>query len=64
MTEHPAWQALEAHCRKIRNLHQRRLFAEDPRRGERFTAEAAGLYLDYSKNRIDAETLRLLLRLA
>ena len=64
MTEHPAWQALEAHCRKIRNLHLRQLFAEDPRRGERFTAEAAGLYLDYSKNRIDAETLRLLLRLA
>jgi glucose-6-phosphate isomerase len=64
MTGHPAWQALEAHCRNLRNLHLRQLFAEDPGRGERFAAEAAGLYLDYSKNRIDAETLRLLLRLA
>jgi len=64
MTGYPAWQALEAHCRNLRNLHLRQLFAEDPGRGERFAAEAAGLYLDYSKNRIDAETLRLLLRLA
>ena len=64
MTGHPAWQALEAHCRNLRNLHLRQLFAADPGRGERFAAEAAGLYLDYSKNRIDAETLRLLLRLA
>jgi len=64
MTGHPAWQELEAHCHKIRSLHLRQLFAEDPGRGERFTAEAAGLYLDYSKNRINAQTLRLLLRLA
>src|SRR5580765_4091308 len=64
MTDHPAWQELQAHCHGIRSVHLRQLFAEDPGRGERFTAEAAGLYLDYSKNRINAETLRLLLRLA
>ncbi|HEY2336387.1 MAG TPA: glucose-6-phosphate isomerase [Burkholderiales bacterium] len=59
-----AWQALEAHARKTGGAHLRRLFAGDPGRGERFAAEAAGLYLDYSKNRIDDETLRLLMRLA
>ena len=62
--ERPAWKALEAHYKKIRKLHLRKLFAEDPTRGERFTAEAAGLYLDYSKNRITDETLKLLLQLA
>jgi glucose-6-phosphate isomerase len=64
MSASPAWQALEAHARKIGGAHLRRLFAEDPGRGERFAAEAAGLYLDYSKNRIDDDTLRLLMRLA
>jgi glucose-6-phosphate isomerase len=59
-----AWQALEAHARKTGGAHLRRLFAGDPGRGERFAAEAAGLYLDYSKNRVDDETLRLLMRLA
>ena len=64
MSALPAWKELEAHGRKMRTVHLRRLFAEDPGRGERFAAEAAGLYLDYSKNRIDGETLRLLMRLA
>jgi glucose-6-phosphate isomerase len=48
----PAWKALEAHFQTIRDQHLRRLFAEDRRRGERFVIEDAGLYLDYSKNRI------------
>ncbi len=64
MSALPVWQELEAHGRKMRTVHLRRLFAEDPGRGERLAAEAAGLYLDYSKNRIDGETLRLLVRLA
>jgi glucose-6-phosphate isomerase len=59
-----AWAALEDHYQKIKRLHLRQLFAEDGRRGERLTIEAAGLYLDYSKNRITDETLRLLLQLA
>jgi glucose-6-phosphate isomerase len=64
LTERPAWKALEAHHRSIRELHLRKLFADDPKRGERMTAEAMGLYLDYSKNRITDETLKLLLQLA
>ncbi len=64
LTERPAWKALEAHYRKIRELHLRELFADDPQRGERMTAEAAGIYFDYSKNRITDETLTLLLQLA
>ena len=64
ITAHPAWQALEAHHRVIRDRHLRELFAEDPKRGERMQAKAAGIYLDYSKNRITEETLRLLLDLA
>jgi len=64
LTERPAWKALELHHATIRNLHLRQLFADDPRRGERLTAEAAGIYLDYSKNRITDETVRLLFRLA
>jgi glucose-6-phosphate isomerase len=64
LTSRPAWTALAAHYQKVRELHLRTLFAEDPRRGERFTAEAVGLYLDYSKHRITEETLRLLLQLA
>jgi hypothetical protein len=64
LTERPAWKALTAHHQKVRDLHLRELFANDIRRGERLTAEAAGLYLDYSKNRVTDETIRLLLRLA
>jgi glucose-6-phosphate isomerase len=64
VTELPAWKALSAHFQKIDRLHLRELFAQDPKRGERLTVEAAGLYLDYSKNRITDETLALLLQLA
>src|ERR1700745_2651127 len=60
----PAWKALEAHYSTVRELHLRQLFAEDPKRGERLTLEAVGVYLDYSKNRITDETLKLLLQLA
>jgi glucose-6-phosphate isomerase len=64
LTQRAAWKALEAHYKKIRKLHLGRLFAEDPLRGERLTAEAIGIYLDYSKNRITDETVKLLLQLA
>src|SRR5713226_4145365 len=64
LTARPAWKALEAHYGKVRGLHLRKLFADDAKRGERLTAEAEGIYLDYSKNRITDETLRLLLDLA
>ena len=64
LTTLPAWQALAAHHAKVRDVHLRTLFAEDPKRGERLTAEAAGVFLDYSKNRITDETLKLLLQLA
>jgi glucose-6-phosphate isomerase len=64
LTHRPAWKALEAHYETMRHRHLRQLFADDPRRGERLAAEAAGLYLDYSKNRITDETLQLLLALA
>ena len=64
LPERKAWKALETHREKIGELHLRKLFADDPTRGERLTAEAAGIYLDYSKNRITDETLKLLLRLA
>jgi glucose-6-phosphate isomerase len=64
LTKRPAWKALTAHYEKVRGLHLRELFAGDPKRGERMTAEAVGIYLDYSKNRITDETLRLLLLLA
>ncbi|MGD0397690.1 MAG: glucose-6-phosphate isomerase [Syntrophobacteraceae bacterium] len=63
-TERPAWKALEAHYLEVRELHLRKLFSDDPGRGERMTAEAVGLYLDYSKNRITGETLELLVQLA
>ena len=59
-----AWQALEQHHSEIRDMHLRELFAQEPDRGERLVAEAAGLFLDYSKNRITDETLRLLTQLA
>src|SRR5215475_13173598 len=64
LRERKAWQALERHHAQIAGRRLRDLFAEDPGRGERLTAEAAGLYLDYSKNRITDETLRLLVELA
>jgi glucose-6-phosphate isomerase len=59
-----AWKDLRTHYKKVKELHLRQLFAEDPKRGERLTAEAVGLLLDYSKNRITDETLQLLFRLA
>src|SRR5262245_6168933 len=59
-----ALKALESHYKQVSTLHLRQLFAEDPKRGERMAIEAAGLYLDYSKNRITDETLKLLLQLA
>jgi glucose-6-phosphate isomerase len=61
---HAAWQALADHYETMRGLQLRDLFADDPARGERMTAEAAGVYLDYSKNRVNAETLKLLIELA
>lgn len=64
LTDRPAWKALNSHYKKIRKSHLRKLFADDPGRGERMTAEAVGIYLDYSKNRMVDETLTLLLRLA
>lgn len=64
LTSSPAWQALTAHHQQIRGQHLRELFASDPGRGERLCAEAAGWYLDYSKQRITDDTLRLLLQLA
>ena len=63
-TKRSAWKALENHYRKIRGLHLRDLFADDPTRGERMAAEGAGLYVDYSKNRITDQTLKLLVQLA
>jgi glucose-6-phosphate isomerase len=64
LRERKAWQALQRHYAEIADRHLRELFAEDPGRGERLTAEAAGLYLDYSKNRVTDETMRLLIELA
>jgi len=64
LRERPAWKALEQHYAEIAGVHLRQLFADDPARGERLTAEAAGLYLDYSKNRVTDETMRLLVQLA
>jgi glucose-6-phosphate isomerase len=60
----PAWALLEKHYQKLKGVHLRQLFADDHERGERLAVEAAGVYLDYSKNRIIDETLKLLLRLA
>ena len=64
LTQRAAWKALEAHYPKIRDLHLRKLFADDSKRGERLTVEDVGIYFDYSKNRITDETLKLLLQLA
>jgi glucose-6-phosphate isomerase len=64
LTERQNWRALQSHYKKVRGLHLRNLFADDPQRGERMTAEAAGIFLDYSKNRITDETVKLLIKLA
>ncbi len=64
LTQRPTWKALEEHYQNIRDLHLRTLFAGDPNRGERFALDAVGIYLDYSKNRVTAETIQLLLELA
>ena len=64
ISDTPEWHALEAHFDAVRDVHLRDLFGEDPERGERFALEAEGLYLDYSKNRITDETVRLLIELA
>jgi glucose-6-phosphate isomerase len=64
LTERPAWKALVAHHEQIKDVHLRTLFAGDPTRGERLTAEAEGVFLDYSKNRITDDTVRLLVQLA
>ena len=64
LTQRPAWKALAEHYQKIHTTHLRELFASDPKRGERLVLDAAGIYLDYSKNRVTDETLRLLLNLA
>jgi len=64
LTARPAWKALVAHHAKIRDTHLSKLFSDDPKRGERMTVEAAGIFLDYSKNRITDDTLKLLLQLA
>jgi glucose-6-phosphate isomerase len=64
LTKRKAWKELQAHHEKIGELHLRNLFSGDPQRGERMTVEAAGIFLDYSKNRVTSETLQLLLKLA
>jgi len=64
LTRRPAWKALAAHYKKMRERHLRDLFAEDPKRGARMTAEAVGITLDYSKNRVIDETVKLLVQLA
>jgi glucose-6-phosphate isomerase len=64
LTKRTAWKSLQTHYKKIQELHLRDLFADDPKRGERMTAEAVGLFLDYSKNRITDETIKLLIELA
>ena len=64
LTQRPAWKALAAHHKQIQKLPLRQLFAEDAKRGQRFTAEGAGLFLDFSKNCITDQTLKLLLQLA
>src|SRR5689334_6599212 len=63
-TETKAWRALQAHHAQMKDVHLRDLFARDPGRAERFAAEGAGLFLDYSKNRVTDETMRLLVALA
>jgi glucose-6-phosphate isomerase len=64
LRQRPAWKALELHYQKTKERHLRELFANDPERGQRMTAQAAGIYMDYSKNRLTDETIQLLLQLA
>ncbi len=64
LTRRAAWKALARHYEQVRDVHLRELFAQDPQRGERLTLEAVGVFLDYSKNRVTDETLRLLVQLA
>ncbi len=64
LTELPAWKALSAHYEQLRNVHLRTLFADDPKRGESLAVKAEGFYFDYSKHRVTAETMRLLIALA
>ena len=64
LTDSPAWKALQSHHSEVAGLHLRELFAADPGRGDNLTAEACGIFLDYSKNRVTDKTLELLLRLA
>ena len=64
LTSRPQWHALQRHAHDLRQRHLRDLFAIDPKRGENLQAEAAGLYIDYSKQRVTGETLRLLMDLA
>src|SRR5215469_2153559 len=64
LTKSPAWIALQSHYEGIKDNHLRQLFATDPERGMRFTAEGAGVNLDFSKNRMTEETVRLLVQLA
>jgi glucose-6-phosphate isomerase len=64
LTDRLAWKRLQAHCQEVRGLHLRYLFAKDRERGERLTAEAVGIYLDYSKNRITDDTIQLLAQFA
>src|SRR5215475_13510020 len=64
VTKHAAWNALIAHYQNVKDLHLRKLFANDPTRGKRMTIDTVGLYLDYSKNRVTDETLKLLVQLA
>jgi glucose-6-phosphate isomerase len=64
LTQRPAWRTLGEHYQKIKDVHLRQLFADDPKRGERLVVEDVGLYFDYSKNRINEETIQLLVALA
>ena len=64
LTETSAWHALEAHYQTVKETHLKQLFADDPKRGETLAIEGAGLYLDYSKNRVTGQTMQLLLELA
>jgi glucose-6-phosphate isomerase len=64
LTDLPAWKALQAHYQSLHDVHLRDLFAQDPQRGEHLAIEAAGLYLDFSKQRVTGETIKLLIELA
>src|SRR2546425_10198600 len=64
LTKREVWKALQNHYKKVRELHLRNLFADDPKRGERMTAEAVGLFLDYSKDCVTGETVKLPIELA